>query len=147
MKKSLRLEIEPIPVSTWGISLANKLPRVEWDKIRHKVYKEANWTCQICGDTSRVLHAHEIWRFDNKRKIQGLVRIECVCKLCHDVKHFGRSTEVYTKTYVGKLLKHWCEINQKKEKDFYIYQAKILEISKKRADIFYVVKVGRRILV
>lgn len=136
-----------MPISTWGISLANRLPKEEWDKIRHKVYKEANWTCQVCGDTYETLHAHEVWGFDNRKKIQKLIRIECVCKLCHDTKHLGRSTEVYTKAYINKLVGHWCEVNKKKKQDFYLYQAKIFEINKKRANIFYVVKVGDRILV
>ena len=43
----LRLEIEPIPGASWGISLANRLPQEEWTKIRREVYKKASYTCQI----------------------------------------------------------------------------------------------------
>ena len=140
------LTIEPIPISTWGISLANRLDKEEWDEIRHKVYKNAKYRCQICGAAGTTLHCHEVWKFDDRRKIQRLVGFLCLCELCHDVKHFGRSIEVKGKAYVERLIKHWCRMNNKSEKDFYLYERKVFELNKKRSEKFYMVKVGRRIL-
>lgn len=143
----LKLEIQPIPISSWGISLATKLDKDKWDEIRHEVYRRADYACQICRSTDRELHCHEVWGFDDKKKIQRLVRLECCCKLCHDVHHFGRSKEVYGKAYIEKLIKHWCEVNKKTQEDFQRYGIEIFRLSKKRADVMYTIKVGRRILV
>jgi len=143
----LKLEIEPIPLSSWGISLASRLPKEEWDDLRTKVYRDADYKCEICGNGEEQLHCHEQWAFDDKRSIQKLVRCICLCKTCHDVKHLGRSKEVYGKGHINLLMRHWCKINKRTEQDFYMYEKEIFTLNKKRADKFYVIKVGRRILV
>ena len=142
----MKLEIEPIPQSSWGISLANKLGEKEWDKIRKDVYKKAKCTCIICGEGGEM-NCHEVWQFDYRKKIQRLVGFECLCKLCHDVKHFGRSLGVNPKTYVEKLVKHWCKVNNRTVQAFYNYQKEVFEENKRRAKIYWVVKAGRYTLV
>lgn len=141
----LLLAIEPRPASTWGITLANRLPWKDWDDIRQKVLWDAQYECEICGAKGK-LHVHEIWKFDDKKKIQRLVRVEARCTLCHDVHHFGRSTQVYSKAYQNQLIQHWCKINKKARTDFDAHLAEIRLINKKRANIFYIVKVGRKTL-
>lgn len=142
----MKLEIEPRPVSTWGVTLASRLPKKEWDDIRAKVYRDADYRCEICGNRDDRLHCHEVWRFDDKRKIQRLVGFQCLGELCHNVKHFGRSSQVYPKGYVDKLIEHWCRVNKKTKEDFKRYLAEIFAINRKRADRYYIVKIGRRIL-
>lgn len=143
----LKLEIQPIPISSWGISLASRLPQKEWDEIRHENYRDADYTCVICGATNRTLNCHEVWKFDDRRRIQRLVELECCCNLCHDVHHFGRSKETKSKAYVDRLIGHWCKVNKKTRRDFALYLREIFEINKKRADRIYTIKVGRRILI
>ncbi|KKN12041.1 hypothetical protein LCGC14_1020410 [marine sediment metagenome] len=142
----LKLAIEPIPASTWGRSLANLLPQKEWDKIRFECYKDAGDQCSICGDVSYSLHCHEQWAFDNRKKVQRLVGLECCCEICHDVHHFGRCTQVKTKQYLERLVRHWCKINGKTRQDFILHQNQVFGVNKKRANIYYIVKVGKRIL-
>ena len=143
----LRLKIEPIPNFTWGISLANKLPKDEWDELRHKVYRDADYKCEICGSNNKTLHCHEIWDYDDKKEIQRLVRLECCCELCHDVHHFGRTSEEKSSTYIDRCIGHWCRVNKKNRGDFAEYLDYIKELNRKRADIQYIVKVGGKILV
>lgn len=142
----LKLKIEPIPASTWGISLANKLPPNEWNEIRQKVYRDANYRCEICGATDRTLHAHEIWVFDEKRRIQRLAGLECCCELCHDVHHFGRTSETRAQSYQERCVGHWCKVNRKSRNEFMVYLQLIRILNRKRADIQFIVKVGRRTL-
>lgn len=142
----LRLEIQPIPVSSWGKSLANRLDKSDWNEIRFRVYREANYKCQICKGGKDTLHCHELWAFNDKAKIQRLVGFECCCQLCHDVHHFGRSTQVYPADYVKRLIEHWCKVNGKTKSQFLAYERRIAERNRKRANIYYLVKVGRRIL-
>lgn len=142
----LKLRIEPIPNFTWGISLANKLPREEWDELRTKVYRAANYECEVCGANNKTLHCHEVWFWDESRRIQRLVKLECCCELCHDVHHFGRTSEIKSATYVDRCIGHWCKVNRKNRGDFVNYLALIKAVNRKRADIQFIVKVGRRIL-
>ena len=142
----LKLRIEPKPVSTWGVTLASRLPREEWNDLRQKVYRNADYTCEICGATNRTLHCHEVWAFDEKRLIQKLVRLECCCELCHDVHHFGRSHETKSHSYIDRLIGHWCKVNKKTRADFMRYENEIRVLNKKRANKQYIVKVGRKTL-
>ena len=142
----LKLKIEPIPQFTWGFSLANKLPKEEWDELRQKVYRDANYECEICGATNRTLFCHEVWDFDLKKGIQRLVRLECCCEMCSDVHHYGRSKMVKPASYLQKLVDHWCKVNKKTRRDFSLYEKEIRDINYKRVDIPWVVKVGRKIL-
>lgn len=142
----LLLTIEPIPASAWGKSLASLLPRKEWDEIRTKCYREAGYKCEICGNSIGDLEAHEVWGFDDRKNIMFLKFIICLCELCHGVKHIGRSMVVNGKRYFKILIQHWCSVNGKTEKDFEAYQAEIMEQNRKRANKFYQVRVGKRIL-
>ncbi len=142
----LKLEIEPRPISTWGITLASRLPKQEWDDLRAKVYRAAGYKCEICKDGDSTLNCHEVWGFKEDKRIQFLIKCQAICTLCHDVKHFGRSNGVYKKTYVETLISHWCKINKRTKADFQIYLKEIFRLNKKRADRFYIVKVGHRIL-
>lgn len=142
----LKLKIEPIPASTWGLSLANRLPRAEWDEIRQKTYRAANYLCEICGAGSRPFHCHEVWAFDEERRIQRLVKFVCLCDLCHDCVHFGRTTQVKPPSYIERCIGHWCGVNRKTRVDFARYMLEIKLLNKRRADRQYIVKVGRRIL-
>lgn len=143
----LKLRIEPIPNFTWGISLANKLPPKEWADLRQKVYRAADYKCEICGADNRSLHCHEVWEFDDVRRIQKLIRLECCCEFCHYVHHFGRSFVVKSASYVDRLIGHWCRVNKRTRGDFAVYMALIKGLNKERADKQYLVKIGRRILV
>lgn len=142
----MKLKIESIPISTWGISLANRLPKNKWDDIRQKVYRGSDYRCSICNSNNMALHAHEVWKFDDRRYIQRLERIICVCELCHDTIHFGRTSEVKDSVYVDKCIEHWCRINRKERKDFFAYLEKVKETNRLRANRQYIVKVGRWIL-
>jgi len=142
----LKLAIEPRPASTWGVTLSNLLPKKEWLELARQCKWEADYTCVICSVDGQEMHAHERWKFDDRRKIQRLVDIICVCVLCHDTIHFGRSSQVYSKKYQAELVNHWCKVNKLSRQDFQNHLNDIREINRKRVKIFYVVKVGGQIL-
>jgi 5-methylcytosine-specific restriction endonuclease McrA len=134
---SLKLEFEFIPLTSWGVSLAQKLPTKEWDEIRRECYKEANHSCEICKDTGVTLHAHEVWHFDDRKHIQHLDDLVCVCETCHNVIHFGRSQNVYKKPYINKLIAHWARINKKPKEQFLHYYIKAKNLAEKRSEYHY----------
>ena len=144
--RRLRLSIEPIPQSTWGKSLANLMPRKEWDKIRKEAYKEADYQCEVCGEVNLPLFLHERWTWDEEVSIQRFAGFEVCCELCHDTHHLGRSKDTKTKAYVERLIKHWCKVNGETRKRFNQHAAEVYAVNRKRVNKYYVVKVGRRVL-
>jgi len=142
----LRLEIQPLPHSTWGISLAHKLPKYEWDYLRKKCYLAAGFRCEICFSDVEGLNAHELWRYDDTKCIQHFAGLECCCTLCHDVHHFGRSSIVYDLPRLELLVHHWCKVNRLRRKDFLGHRDTVAKVSLMRASKKYIVMVGKRIL-
>lgn len=137
------LPIESIPMTSWGVSLSNKLDKDKWDKFRREVYKRANHCCGVCGATDEQLHCHESWAFNEKSKIQYLVKVKCLCKTCHEATHYFRSSVVFKLTYTNYLKEHLMKINKITEVELERYIAKLTLIVQKRSSKFYRVVIGK----
>ncbi len=89
-----RLTIELVPSSCWYTNVRSRVSRAEWDCIRKAVYRRAGYTCEICGGTGpkHPVECHEVWRYDDDRKVQRLVRMIALCPACHRVKHIGKAS-------------------------------------------------------
>ena len=117
MEQRLVLTIETIPQRSFGISLANLLPKPVWDTIRREVYAKAHYTCEICGAMDVQLHCHEVWSYTSKKPyIQKLVELKCICKDCHSIKHWGHTVGMVhegkePKSYLAELTEHFCRVN------------------------------------
>lgn len=110
------LEFELIPGKQFGLSLAQALPKKDWDTLRRKIYRRYSWTCQICSAYGVRVHCHEVWSYNDKLRIQKLVDLECCCEDCHNIKHWGRTIHAFHKgklsqAYIDKLRKHYCRVN------------------------------------
>ena len=116
----LRLTIELIPSSTWGMSLRKLASVRDWSKIRERCIKENKNRCGIC-DTKGRLSCHEIWEFDDLKHIQRLVGFNALCNMCHSIKHIGNTLRLAKE---GKLdyesvVRHFVEVNRCSSKTFY----------------------------
>ena len=144
---NIKLTIEPIPESTWGISLANLLPREIWDCLRHEVYDNFNYTCAICGTRERQLQCHEKWSYNDRLKIQKLVGFQCLCLDCHYIKHWGRTVATAhkedDKEIIPYLTKHFCRVNKCTPSAFSLYKVEIGSISQGRSKHEYKVDFGK----
>lgn len=143
----LKLELELIPESTWGKSLAQLLPKEVWDDLRREVYAAFGHKCAICGTADKQLHCHEVWGFDDKKHIQRLVGFKCLCVDCHDIKHWGRTVLIAHKNgdtgRLSYLTKHFCRINNCSEKVFTLHKVEIGNISQVRSRYKYTVDFGK----
>jgi hypothetical protein len=143
----LKLELEPIPESTWGRSLAQLLPKEVWDDLRREVYAAYNYTCAICGAKDKQLHCHERWEFDDKKHIQYLAGLVCLCRDCHEVKHWGRTVaEAHKNGDSGKIVrltKHFCDVNNCSEKAFNLHKIEKGAINQERSRHKYTVNFGK----
>ena len=110
---NLKLTIELVPRPLWGKSIYNCLSREEWSFLRRKIIHERGHKCEICSSTEGPLSLHEIWQYDDERKIQRFVGFRLLCSFCHSIKHFGRSQTLARegKLDLNKLIEHFCKVN------------------------------------
>jgi hypothetical protein len=86
------LVVEMIPGPVWGSNVRSRVYRPVWDRLRRAVYAAAGNVCELCGGVGRrhPVECHEVWEYDESRRVQRLVRLIALCPACHAVKHFGR---------------------------------------------------------
>jgi hypothetical protein len=143
----LKLQLELIPEGQWGKSLARLLPKSVWDMLRRDVYQKFNYSCCICGATNCRVNCHESWRFDDKKRIQYLMYLQCLCDDCHMIRHWGRTVAV---TLTGelpvdtitRLTKHFCEVNQCTVQDFEVHKVLMGNLWQERSRHPYKVDFG-----
>lgn len=154
-----KLEIELIHRDSICKSLRQILSEQDWDFLRNNAYKKANYKCEICGGVgmNHPVECHEIWKYDDKKRIQYIDSIQAICPRCHQVKHYALSilkglresaflhlmrvnnwSQSETEAYIKKKYDEWAKRNNhvyqiviKKLEDYGInlkkYQGKLAE--------------------
>jgi hypothetical protein len=86
-----RLTIELVPKTSWYNNVRALTNELGWDRIRRQVYRQADYRCEICGGKGpeHPVECHEVWRYDDRTRVQMLVRMIALCPACHQVKHIG----------------------------------------------------------
>jgi hypothetical protein len=86
-----RLTIELVPKTSWYNNVRALTDELGWDRIRRQVYRQAEYRCEICGGKGpeHPVECHEVWRYDDRTRVQMLVRMIALCPACHQVKHIG----------------------------------------------------------
>ena len=110
----MKLELHLIPRTSFGANLRNRMGAYRWRKLSQQKREEAGHRCQICrflGSGKGDLHLHELWEYDDHKRIQKLTGFEVVCRDCHDVHHWGRSTTKANQNRIDQLLIHACFVN------------------------------------
>jgi hypothetical protein len=113
----LRLTIEPIPARSRLASLANLLPRDQWNPLRRSIYRQARYRCQACGREGR-LHCHEMWGYNDQTSVQWLRGFAALCDDCHAAKHL---LFVHDAALRDRLLGHLTSLNQMTRADATAY--------------------------
>lgn len=85
------LTIELVPQTAWYRNVRSNVSPEEWDRLRRIVYQRAGNVCEVCGGRGGrwPVECHEVWRYDDARRIQKLERLIALCPSCHEVKHIG----------------------------------------------------------
>lgn len=112
-----KLAIELVPLGNWRQNVRTICPDKVWDRLRRITYKRAHYRCQICGESGIdqgwewPVECHEIWVFDDERKIQKLDGLIALCPLCHEVKHIGRTAKVQGQEGLQRALLRLTRVN------------------------------------
>lgn len=134
---ALKLTIDLIPATSWYISLRSHLSKERWNKIRLFVYKKFGYQCSICKSKSDRLQCHEVWVFDDEKKMQKLKGLQVLCSLCHNVKHIGisgiRARE--GKLDYEELITHFMNINNVSRNVFFTHREEAIQLFLKRNKI------------
>lgn len=113
--RKLKLTIELLPKGAWENDLSRTLLKNDWNYLRNKCYKRANYRCEICGCETENLNAHEVWDFNIKTKTQTLIDIVALCTKCHGVKHIRNSQRL---GFGENAKKHFMKVNNCNELEF-----------------------------
>ena len=109
-----KLIIDLIPSSCFYSNVRTNVQKKTWDKIRKKVYKKANYKCEICNGVGKKhpVECHEIWEYKKGKQIlKGFIAL---CPSCHEVKHFGLAQH---RGFEERAKKHLMKINKWNEKE------------------------------
>jgi|13_taG_2_1085334.scaffolds.fasta_scaffold05810_2 5-methylcytosine-specific restriction endonuclease McrA len=121
----MKLKIELVPQSSWGNNLRSEgnIPRAEWDRLRKSCYARADHKCEVCGKVSwrryngkakPIVECHEVWSYNEERRVQKLEGLIALCSLCHKAKHLGRTLTVDKDK--DRVLEHLMKVNDLDEK-------------------------------
>lgn len=117
----MSLKPELVPASAFYSNLRAILNSSEWRILRRQVFAEHDHKCQICGKTgldqgrSHKVECHEVWGYhiieaEPWRGYQVLEDLQCLCPMCHAVKHIGFQMTLGQKAYL-RTLQHMTRIN------------------------------------
>jgi hypothetical protein len=86
-----RLTVELVPKTSWYNNVRALVDELGWDRIRRQVYRQADYRCEVCGGRGpeHPVECHEVWRYDDRTRVQLLIRMIALCPACHEVKHLG----------------------------------------------------------
>jgi 5-methylcytosine-specific restriction endonuclease McrA len=113
---TLKLSINLVPSTSWFDNVRSAVSRSQWDLIRKRVYSEAYNICQICGGIgpNHPVECHEIWDYEDSKKLQILEGMIALCPSCHLVKHMGLAG---IRGEREKTFKHFVKINKLKRRE------------------------------
>jgi hypothetical protein len=88
------LFVDLVPSNCWFSNARSCIDARDWERVRRMVLGRADQRCEACGQTedraiSRWLEVHERWTYDERKKVQSLRRLICLCSDCHGATHFG----------------------------------------------------------
>lgn len=122
-----RLELELIPVTAYGQNARQGIWKKDWGKIREIICQTVKYFCQICRRKQKTyLQCNEVWEFDPITTIQKLIRLEAICWICHETKHWKHfySRRESPEETLQKRKLHLCKVNgwTEQEADTYIQE-------------------------
>ena len=99
----------------------------------------AKLLCAICRAEQRSLDLHEEWHYDDKRKIQRLVHLRPICRMCHLSKHLGYAN---TAGRIDEALAHLAAVNAWMAQQAKEYSVRVFAMWEKRSSTTYEIDVS-----
>jgi hypothetical protein len=139
-----KLKIELVPSTCWYSNLRNAISPYDWDVLRHGVYRDVSYRCEICGASGKLC-CHEVWQYDDYHHIQILKGFVALCVPCHMVKHLGYASCFGVGEIEGgydALVEHYMRVNSCTREDFEKDSNKAFEVWDKRSNYQWTCDLG-----
>ncbi len=109
-KEKKFLSIELVPSTAWFSNVRSIVTEHEWSRIKRAVYRRAGRRCEICNGygSKWPVECHEIWDYDDDKKLQTLKGLIALCPSCHEVKHIGYAS-IRGRAEMARA--HLCSVN------------------------------------
>ncbi|MDQ3652654.1 MAG: HNH endonuclease [Acidobacteriota bacterium] len=141
------LTIELVPRTAWYKNVRSNVAPEEWDRLRRIIFERANYVCEICGGRGRKwpVECHEVFAYDDERRVQQLVKLVALCPACHQVKHIGLAG---ARGHMREATAHMARVNHWSLEDARHYIEGCFEIWSRRSchqwtlDISYLEQFG-----
>lgn len=110
--KNFKLVVELVPKTSWFTNIRSMVSAKDWDIIKKMTFGAAQHRCEICSGKGHKwpVECHEVWSYDEVKKIQRLERTIALCPDCHAVKHIGLQYAKFP-SRVPRLIRHFCKVN------------------------------------
>ena len=121
-----RLTVELVPSTCWYTNVRSHVPKAVWDRLRRQVAAEAGDRCEICGGRGRrwPVECHEVWHYDDERKVQRLDRLAALCPACHEAERAGLASK---RGRLSQVITHLAQVNGWSPDDAALYLEAVFE--------------------
>ena len=88
-----KLRVELVPSTCWLSNVRSYMSDYFWRKLSKEIAEDSRERCMVCGGRGRrhAVECHEAWYYDDRRRVQALMRLDALCPICHAIKHLGRT--------------------------------------------------------
>jgi hypothetical protein len=88
-----KLRVELVPSTCWLSNVRSLMVRSGWKRLATLIAEHGGRCCEVCRGRGRqhAVECHEVWLYDDRRRVQTLMRLQALCPRCHRVKHLGRT--------------------------------------------------------
>lgn len=122
---SPKLSFELVPSTCFCSNVRSEVSEQQWDSLKRETARLAGNKCEICGGRGPrwAVECHEVWFYDDEKKIQFLVGLISLCPSCHQVKHFGHAGIIGKQEEAFEHLKkinEWDDATARKHIKFWI---------------------------
>ena len=128
-----KLRVALVPSTCWLSNVRSLMKEWAWRKLKDSIAEMGEYRCEVCRGQGRKhpVECHEVWGYDDERRVQALLRLQALCPMCHRVKHLGRSINLgyeevacgwlarvngwdaaTTSTYVDAAFRQWSARSQ-----------------------------------
>lgn len=150
----MKLTVELVPRSAWWVNVRSHVSRADWEKCKKYSKTKTDGVCILCGGSGLqqgrryATEAHEVWSYDDSRKIQTLVDIVPICPRCHQAKHMGRSRATMNPHQWAQLIQHFMDVNEMYDERVDEYLLDVFDVWERRSqfkwelDVSFLEKIG-----
>lgn len=108
------LTIELVPATSWYRNVRANVSERAWSSLQRLTFTAAGHRCEVCTGVGprHPVECHEVWHYNDRLRLQQLVRLIALCPECHRVKHLGHTLATGRRDAVESAIAWFCSVNR-----------------------------------